>query len=68
MASSNFVMVGEVNTAPKFIKLADGGTVEVGTFEAEIKGFKAGTPMQSGHSAAALWEAAEQKRLTTARR
>lgn len=68
MASSNFELVGKAEAKPEFITLADGGTVEVHTFEAHIKGFGAGMAMHTGPSAAAMWAAQEQQRQQGARR
>jgi len=62
MASSNFELVGKVEAKPEVITLADGGTVDVHTFEAQIKGFVFPQQLTTGPSAAAMWLAQEAKR------
>lgn len=68
MESKPFELVGKAEARPEFITLADGGKVEVHTFEALIRGFDAGRPFVSGPGAAAMWLVREQQRIQGQRR
>jgi hypothetical protein len=62
MASSNFELVGKAEAKPEVITLADGGTVELHTFEAQIKGHQSDKQFVTGRSAAAMWAVQESQR------